>query len=59
VRAPAVLPRPRRRPRALIEAISHLREARLLLTSVYRVTEAAEIHEIVKRLDRVQRGGAR
>lgn len=46
--APVVRPR---RPRALVEAIRLLREARVQLISVYRITEAAELDAILKRLE--------
>lgn len=47
--APVVV-RPRR-PRALVEAIRLMREARVQLISVYRITEAAELDAILKRLE--------
>lgn len=45
---PTVRPR---RPRGLITALKHLREARIELIAIYRTTEAAELQELIRRLE--------
>ena len=48
---PEVLPR---RSRRLSQAIAQLREARLVLITEYRITEAAELKRLIDRLSHVQ-----
>jgi hypothetical protein len=40
------------RPRQVTTALTHLREARLELMAGYRITEAAEIEAIIRRLEK-------
>lgn len=46
-----VRPRPRR-PRPVTTALGHLREARLELIAAGRITEAAELAEFIRRVER-------